>query len=298
MAAIEARYARADVVQRLTAADLRGFHGSVFHPGNLFVTVVGDIEVDETLPKLEAAFDGWEARDRAPPPEAPTEIMKPGLYHIERDVPQAMVRIGLRGPQRGDPDRLALTVMSQILGGGSFSARLMKWIRTEEGLSYGAYAGVEPRVDYPGDFITHFQTKSATTAVAIQIAFEEFERIRDELVADEELAGAKAQVLSALPQVFSSKENMAQIFVSDAMTGRDPSYYAGISAGIEAITADDVRRVAQKWIRPDDMSILIVGNWDDIARGDVDGRADISSFFGGEVQHLPLRDPLTLEPIE
>ncbi len=295
---VEARYATAAVVEGLTPEDLAAFHSSIFHPANLVVTVTGDVDIPEILEKLGAAFDGWKASETAPDPPAPIEEMTPGLYHIEKDVPQAKVRIGMRGCQRGDPDVVALVVMNQILGGGDFSARLMKRIRTEEGLSYGAYSSLQPEVYYPGEFTIEFQTQNATTAFAIQIAMHEVNRIRDEPVSEAELAGAKATMLSSLPQAFSSRDRMAEIFVTEILTDRSPSYYADLPGKIEAVTIEDVQRVAKKWLRPDEMSILTVGLWDEIARGDSEGRADMSGFFGGEPTQVPLLDPLTLEPME
>ena len=187
----EARYATAATVQSITRDDVVAFHSQVFHPGNLVIGVSGDVEPADILEQLAAALDGWKPLERAEDPPAPTHEMTPGLYHIEKDVPQAKVRIGMRGPQRSDPDAVPLLVMSQIVGGGTFTARLMKRIRTEEGLSYGAYATMQPEIYYPGEYTTEFQTRSATTALAVKIAFEEFRRIRDEPVSDEELAGAK-----------------------------------------------------------------------------------------------------------
>jgi len=294
----EARYAQAAVIEGLTKADLVAFHRRVFHPGNLVVSVVGDVETADILDRLSASFAGWEAMERSPDPAAPTQIMTPGLYHIERDISQSKVRIGMRGPQRDDPDIYALFLMARILGGGDFTARLMDRIRTQEGLSYAAWATMDPAVFYPGEFTAQFQTQGATTALAIQIAFEEFHRIRDEPVTDTELAGAKAHTLADVPRVFGSRDSMAEIFVAETVNRRDPRYYAELMRNIESVTVEDVQRVAKKWLRPDDMSILVVGDWEEISRGDAEGRANMSGFFGGDVQHLPLRDPFTLEPME
>ena len=91
---------------------------------------------------------------------------------------------------------------------------------------------------------------------------------------------------------------MLRVFVDDEITGREPDYWKRYRDNVRAVTAADITRVARRYLRPEDMAILVVGQWDEIAPGDLEGRADMSAFSGGAVTHLPLRDPLTLEPIE
>ena len=91
---------------------------------------------------------------------------------------------------------------------------------------------------------------------------------------------------------------MLSVFVSDEWTGRPEGYWQSYRDRVQAVTAEDVQRVAREHLDPATMAILVVGNWDEIAAGDLDGRASMADFFEGAVTHLPLRDPLTLEPLE
>ena len=91
---------------------------------------------------------------------------------------------------------------------------------------------------------------------------------------------------------------MLSVFVSDEWTDRPADYWQTYRERVQAVTAEEVRRVAREHLNPEQMAILVVGNWEEIAAGDLDGRATMADFFDGEVTHLPLRDPLTLEPLE
>ena len=91
---------------------------------------------------------------------------------------------------------------------------------------------------------------------------------------------------------------MLRLFVDDELTGRDPAFWQTYRDDVRAVTSDDIMRVTKKYLVPEDMAFLVVGRWGEIEAGDLEGRARMSEFFGGSVTHLPLRDPLTLEPIE
>jgi zinc protease len=134
--------------------------------------------------------------------------------------------------------------------------------------------------------------------LAIKIILEEVDRIQNEPVSDDELVTATNAMIETFPRRFESKAGMLRVFVDDEITQRDPGYWSQYRENVRAVTAADITRVARRYLRADDMAILVVGKWDDIAPGDLDGRADMSLFFGGTATHLPPRDPLTLEPVE
>ena len=119
--------------------------------------------------------------------------------------------------------------------------------------------------------------------------------MRNEAVSSDELDTAKNSLIETFPRTFESKAGTLAVFVDDEMTGRDPDYWKNYRDNVRAVTAQDITRVARRHLRRDDMAILVVGLWDEIAPGDLDGRATMGEFFGGDVTHLPLRDPLTME---
>ena len=289
------RSATAEQVQSITQDDLKAFHAQIFHPGNLVVSVTGDVTAEEILPILEKTFSGWEKAETVAEPPAPTVEIEGGVYHIAKDIPQGKVRIGLRGLQRGDEQYFAAEVMNHVLGGGGFTSRLMSRIRSDEGLAYGARSRFSYPVHYPGVFIATYDSKNPTVARAAQIVYEEFERMKTTPLTDEELALAKTAYIETFPRRFESKAALVSTFVDDEITARDADYWQTYREKIAAVTADDVLAIAKSQLLAENMAFFIVGDWDPINKGDLEGKANMSEF--GEVSHLPLRDPLTQEPI-
>jgi zinc protease len=284
-------------VAAIDRGKLAAMHGRIFHPGNAIIAVSGDFEEREMLDRLAKAFTGWERAAVAPDPAPPTAVLEPGLYHVPKEIPQGKVVIGGRSIVRDDPDAIPLLLLNEILGAGGFTSRLMQQVRSNEGLAYSVRSAVTPRVTYPGDFRAGFESKNATVALATKIVLDQIRRIREEKVSAEELETAKRGLIETFPRQFESKPAMLRLFVNDEWTNRPKDFWKTFRGKVEATTADDLLRVAKQHLDPEKMAILVVGDWDAIAAGDIDKRASMNDFFGGKVRHLPLRDPLTLEPL-
>lgn len=279
----------------ITADDMRAMAARIFHPGNMIISVTGDFEPDAMVKALDKALAGWPRGPRNDPPAAPTTVPKPGLYVAEKDIPQGKVYIGMRAIERDHPDAIAYFVMNDILGGGGFSSRIMQRVRSDEGLAYSAGSRFTPEPFWPGSFRAGFQSKSPTVALATKLIMAEIDRVRTSPVSPEELEVAKAALIETFPQRFASKPAMLGTFVTDEWTGRPADYWETFRDRVRAVTAADVQRVAQAYLKPDEMAIMVVGNWPDIAKGDQQGRASMS-LFGSPVM-LPARDPMSLEPV-
>jgi predicted Zn-dependent peptidase len=284
----------------ITREDLVSFHEKYWRPENMIVSVSGDVATASLLEELEAHLTDWPGRgaDNGWPPPLPTHRPSAGVYHVEKDIPQGKVTIGHLVPQWTDwenPDRAALQVMDFVLGGSGFTSRLVQRIRSDEGLAYGASSdfGFDPLG--PGAFTVSFESKSETVALAARIAFEEIRRLQTELVETPELNVAKASLVETFPQRFQSAQQIAGTYAQDAFIGRSHDYWQSWREQIRNVRAEDVLRVAQKYLHPDDALFLVVGRWEDIAPGDPDDRASMKEFFDGKVTHLPPRDPLTLK---
>lgn len=285
-------------VAALSREKLAELHARVFHPGNAIVAVSGDFDEAEMLAKLATAFAGWERGPVAADPAAPTAALQPGLYHVPKDIPQGKVAIGRRSIERDDPDAIPLMLLDEILGAGGFTSRLMQKVRSNEGLAYSVRSQVAPRVNYPGDFRAGFESKNATVALATKIVLDEIRAVRKDLVTEDELETAKRGLIETFPRQFESKPRMLGVFVADEWTKRPADFWKTFRQKVAAVTREDLRRVAEKHLDPERMAILVVGDWDAIAPGDLEKRASMAEFFGGKVTHLPLRDPLTLAPLE
>jgi zinc protease len=285
----------------ITQSDMREMAARIFHPGNMIVSVTGDFEPDAMAKKLEQALAGWPRGERNAPPSAPKTDPAPGLYIAEKDIPQGKVYIGMRSIERDNPDAIPYFVMNDILGGGGFSSRIMQRVRSDEGLAYSAGSRFAPDPFYAGSFRAGFQSKSPTVALAIKLIMDEISRIRTEPVSAEELEVAKASLIETFPQRFASKPAMLGVFVTDEWTNRPEGYWETFRDRVKAVTAADVQRVAQKYLKPDQMAFMVVGNWSDISKGDPQGRADMAKLcaeYGiAAPVMLPPRDPVTLEPV-
>lgn len=290
----EARQPTGASLEAITQARLQEMHKRIFHPGNMIVAVSGDFEIADMTARLEKAFEGWTKGETMPEPPAPTASLKPGVYHVEKDIPQGKVYIGLRGIKRDDPDYFPMLVMNDILGGGGFTSRIMQSVRSNEGLAYSAGSRLDANPYYPGEVRALFQSKNPTVALAIKLIDDEFNRIRSEPVTAQELETAKNSFVETFPQNFASKEAMLGIFVDDEWTKRPEGYWKTFRDKVMAVQPTDVQRVATKYLDPKNMAIMVVGNWSQIYEGN--DRASMKDFFNGDVTHIPAKDPVTLEP--
>jgi len=284
-------------VQSISRQDLVDFHKKYVHPANMIAAVSGSFSRPEMIRKLEAAFANWPGAAATVPP-VPSEIhtAAPGIYRIQKDVNQGRVSIGLPSVRRGDPDAYALEVMNEILGGSGFTSRIMKTVRSDEGLAYSAGSGLRFGVYYPGSFRAEFQSKSRTVAYAAQLVLQEIKGMREKPVTEEELDTIKRNLIETFPSTFGSKAQTVGIFAADEYTRRDPSYWQTYRDRIRAVTAADVQRVAQKYLTPETMVVLVVGDQKEIDLGDGKHQTSLEALAQGrKVVVLPLRDPLTMK---
>lgn len=285
-------------VESITRQDLVDFHQKYFQPGGFIIAASGDFNTKELLAKLEAAFKGWPASKQAiPDVPKPTQTPVAGIYTIHKaDVNQGRVSLGHTGTTRDNPDAYALEVMNDILGGGGFSSRIMSRVRSDEGLAYSAGSSYGMGVYYPGTFRASFQSKSASTSQAIQIVLDEINRMRTSKVSADELETTKNSLVETFPRIFSTAGQIAGTFAQDEYTKRPADYWDTYRQRVAALTADDVQRVAQKYLDPSRLVILVVGNIDDITRGNPEHpEYSLTKLAAtGQIRRIPLPDPLTM----
>ena len=285
-------------IDSITVDTLKNAHNEIVNPANLVLLVSGDFEKNTMLAYLSEKLRGWSAGNPAGTPLGIVSTYVPGVYYVNQDVPQGGVRICIRSLKQGDPDVEGARIMNYILGGGGFSSRITQTVRSDEGLAYSAGSQFSPGVWGDGLWAAGYESKSETVALAAKLIFNEINKIKTELISDEDLALAKSATIEQFPSMFNSKSDMLGVFVSDYLTNRDSSYWETYRDKISAVTKEDVQRVANRILKTEEMFVLVVGNWGEIKDGDADGRAnmnDIKEIVGGEIIELPLRDPLTLE---
>lgn len=281
----------------VTRADLVAFQRRYFHPANMIASVSGAFSKAEMLRKLETAFANWPG-DKAVVPPVPAELADtaaPRLYRIQKDVNQGRVTIGLPGVKRGNPDAYALEIMNEILGGSGFTSRITKTVRSDEGLAYSAGSGIVFGPYYPGSFRASFQSKSRSVAYAAQLVLGEIQKMRSAPVTAEELDTIKKSLIETFPSNFPSKAQTLAVFAADEYTHREPDYWATYRERMAAVTAADVQRVAQKYLVPEKLIWLVVGDAKEIDLGDPKHPVKLLELVNGQVTDLPLRDPLTMK---
>ena len=296
-----ARQPTADGVRSITREDLQAFHRRWFHPANFTVAASGDFDRDDLVARLETLFADWPFTGAQPPPvPVETSPAPPGVYLVDKDVNQGRLRLLLPGVRRDHPDFPAIQIMNDILGGGGFTARLMNRVRSDEGLAYGAYSAFHGGVHFARPFQAGLQTKSRTVAQALDIVTEEIRRIRSEPVSEEEIETAKRGFIDTFPGNFNTRAKVAALFASDEFTGRyatDPRHWKEWRDRHARVTLEEVLRVAREHLHPDRAVVLVVGQKAEILKGHPDHPASLESLSGGRLTELPLRDPLTLEPL-
>jgi zinc protease len=247
-------------IKKLTPADLRGFYDKYYRPGNAALLVAGDTTVEALRNKLEKAFGKWRAKGAAAPklpgPEGAAPITR--IFLIDKaDAPQSSIRVGRIGIERKNPDYFPVTVMNLILGGGFY--RLDLNLREGKGWTYGARSTVDSR-RAPGPFSAGGEFVALHTADSVGEILKELASMRDADVTDVELARAKDQIIKSYPARYATRGNVAAQLAELAVFGLPDSYLTEYTKKIAAVSKDDVRRVARKYLDPNHLTIVVVGD--------------------------------------
>ena len=254
-------------VASITRDELVAFHKRFVHPNNIVFAIGGDFDSAAMERKLRDAFASWPRGPQAPPAPTAMTAPKPGVYFVAKgDVTQSNIGFVHPGIQRSNPDYFSVRVMNEIFGGGSFSGRLMNDLRTKRGLTYGAEGGLGANWDYPGLFEITMATKSGTTLESIEALRNEVTGLRNQPFTAEELKQAKQSILNRFIFTMDSRQKVLNQAAILEFYGFPPDYYRNYTTNIEKVTAADVARVANKYVNPDQVAVLVVGNEKDFEK--------------------------------
>lgn len=249
-------------VKAITRDDIVAFHKAYFTPGHAIITVVGDVEANAVRAAVERAFASWQTAGPAPSFAYPAPAAPKGTTIFLVDKPaaaQSSFILGLTGPARNTADYFALQVMNTILG-GQFQSRLNANIREEKGYSYG----VRSAFSYgkgPGPFRALGEIVTAKSDSALIEFIKELRGIRGTRpVTDEELQTAKEKMIQGLPQNFSSVSAVSSSITGLYLSDLPQDYYQRYAENVNAVTKDDIVRVANKYVDLDHLAIVIVGD--------------------------------------
>jgi len=246
-----------DSVAGLTRDDLIAAHAATLARDRIYIGAVGDI-TEQDLATLMDALLGDLPQSGAPmPPRAEVNIPS-GVTVVEFDTPQSVALFGHAGMAQDDPDFFAATVLNQILGGGSFESRLMKEVREKRGLTYGVYSYLLPK-DLAETYMGSVSSANDRIAEAIDVIREEWAKAARDGVTEEELRDAKTYLTGAYPLRFDGNGPIARIMVGMQMLALPIDYAATRNARVEAVTLEDVRRVAGELLDPEGLHFVVVG---------------------------------------
>jgi zinc protease len=269
-------------ISRLTRDDLQRFHATYFTPGNSILGVVGDVTAEEAFKTAERALGDWPRADV--PPTARPEPPEPTRRIVVVDKPDAVqteIRVGHIGIPRRHDDYMALNLTVKILGGEG-SNRLHRVLRSERGLTYGASADLET-LSLAGGIVAETDTRSDKTAQALRLIVEEFWKIQRERVGERELADAQAYLTGHFPLTIETPNAIAQQVLNNLFYGLPLEELQTYRERVSAVTVDDVQRVSRAFLRPDRLSIVLVGN----AAAFVD---ELKTLGFGEIERVSLAE--------
>jgi zinc protease len=243
----------------ITVTDLEAFHSAHYSPNNAILAVVGDVSPDEAFGGAAHVFGDWARRevsavDREAPPDAAARV----VVIDKPDAVQTEIRVGQIALPRTHPDYLVFDVAMKILGGEGAN-RLQRVLRTERGLTYGASAEFQA-LRMSGDVTAKTDTRSAATAEVLRVIVEEITRLQRERVSERELADAQAYLAGHFPLTIETPEDIAAQVLNPIFYGLPLSDVENYRERVNGITPEDIQRVARAYLKPDRLSVVLVGN--------------------------------------
>jgi zinc protease len=243
----------------ITRAHVQEFYNTYYRPNNSTLVIVGDVRPDEIHRRVERLFGGWQ-RSSVPTTRftAPPTTSQPTIYLIDKPgAAQSSFRLGNAGVERATQDFFPIQVMNTILG-ASFTSRLNQNLRETRGYTYGARSGFDMRRS-AGPFIAQAEIVTAKSDSALLEFLKELRAIHQPVPAAE-LDKAKNYLQLQLPAQFESTGDIATMLLPIALYQLPLDYFANYSQRIGAVTAADVQRVAQQYVRPDRLHIVVLGD--------------------------------------
>jgi len=246
----------------LTGADVRSFYETYYRPNNSALIIVGDVKPDALVAKLEKAFAGWKS-GHVPAVDvsaAPVQRDNAAIYLVDRPGSvQSVIQIGQVGVPRSSPDYFPLFVMNRILGGAS-SARINLNLREDKGYTYGAQSAFSFRRG-AGPFTAAAPVQGFSTKESVMEFMKEIRGIRGEIpVTPAELEGAKQSIVRGFPRNFETPDQIAGNLELIVTYELPDTYFNSYIERVQAVTLEDINRVANRYLQPDRMAVVIVGD--------------------------------------
>lgn len=243
----------------MTVDDARQFWAAMFGPTEATLIVVGDVVSADVVAAARRAFGSWTAAPAPSTAAAAATLPDARVLLVDRPgAAQSELRVGHVGPARSTPDYHALVVLNAVLG-GQFTSRINRRLREEKGITYGAHTSFDFR-RLAGSFSCDTSVQSDATADAVSDVLQEFERVGREAVAEEELAAARASLTRGYVRNFETVGQIARAAAQLAIYELPDDTFDRFVPAIEAVGRDDVQAAASTCVRPDDATVVVVGD--------------------------------------
>lgn len=245
-------------LKAVTAEDLRTVTKGLFARDRLVISVVGDIDAASLKVLLDKAFsDLPEKADVISLPEA-SVAAGPVRTIVDMDIPQSVIQFGHVGIKRNDPDFIPAYVMNHVLGGGGLTSRLTEEVREKRGLSYSVYSYLSP-FNQAGLFLGGAATQNERAGEALEIIERELRRMADDGPTAEELAATTTYLTGSYALRFDTSTKIAGQLLGIQLENLGADYIDKRNSLIEAVTQEDVKRVARRLLKPDSLIVTVVG---------------------------------------
>ncbi|MCV6586223.1 MAG: insulinase family protein [Marinibacterium sp.] len=246
-----------DSVSALTRDDMLAAHDAVFARDRLYVGAVGDITAEDLGVILDDLL-GDLPDTGAPIPDPVDPVFQGGEIVVPFDTPQSVALFAQPGIDRDDPDFFAAYVMNHMLGGGGFESRLMDEVRKKRGLTYGIYSYLVPK-DLASVYFGSVASANDRIAETVSVVRDEWAQAATDGFTEDEVAAAKTYLTGAYPLRFDGNARIASIMVGMQMDDLPIDYIATRNDQVNAVTVEDVNRVARELLDPEQLQFVVVG---------------------------------------
>jgi zinc protease len=243
----------------ITRDDLVAYHRENFVANNAILAIVGDVTAEEAFEGVKKVFGDWERREVVHPQFiAPPEATRRVVVVNKPDAVQTEVRVGHLGVKRNTVDYMPVNMTIRILGGEGAN-RLHQVLRAERSLTYGAKADMDTLLE-TGDFEASTNTRSEATGEVLRLIVDEFWRLQRERVSERELSGAKAYMTGSFPLTIETPDAIATQVLNVLFYGLPIEQLQSFRSRVNAVQPDDIERAARSYLKPDRLSVVLVGN--------------------------------------
>ena len=256
-----ARTIEHETLDNISVEDVKDFYQTYIRPENIILGIVGDFEADKMIEEVQNAFGDWQVSSAPPALDAPSATQKydDGIFVVDRPkLTQSNILMGHIGGKLDSPDYPTLSVLNGVLNG--FGGRLFNEVRSRQGLAYSVYGSWSPGYDYDGLFLAGGQTQTNNTVPFIKSIFAEIKKLRTNLVTEKELANAKESILNSFVFNFQTPSQTLSRLMRYEYFDYPEDFIFEYQDKVQNTNQEDIQKAAQKYLQPNRIVTLVVGN--------------------------------------